>query len=137
MKFIITNKNKLNSIEVISGQLIFVKDERVIYLDSDTRTRFSQMIYLLTENARINLSNPLEGFYFVEETAVLWHYSISKGWEQLTNTPNEKIVFDNLENFPNPGQTGVLYCDPAAIYQWNVEKNSYIPMGMGVWKQIV
>lgn len=71
MKFIITNKNKLNSIEVISGQLIFVKDERVIYLDSDTRTRFSQMIYLLTENARISLSNPLEGFYFVEETAVL------------------------------------------------------------------
>ena len=49
MKFIVTNKNKLDSISIVSGQLIFARDERVIYLDSDVRTPFTQMIYLATE----------------------------------------------------------------------------------------
>lgn len=71
MKYIVTNANKLKDIEIISGQLIFARDERVIYLDSDVRTPFSQMIYISTEVQRQAISSPLKGFYFVEETSVL------------------------------------------------------------------
>lgn len=71
MKYIVTNANKLKDIEIISGQLIFVRDERVIYLDSDVRTPFSQMIYISTEVQRQAINSPLKGFYFVEETSVL------------------------------------------------------------------
>lgn len=79
MKYIVTNRNKLDSIEVASGQLIFVRDDRVIYLDSDVRTPFTQMIYLTTEEQRQNLKSALKGFYFVEETSILWFFTPGKG----------------------------------------------------------
>lgn len=71
MKFIVTNAKKLNDIEIVSGQLIFVRDERIIYLDSDIRTPFTQMIYVSTEAQRQTIASPLKGFYFVEETSIL------------------------------------------------------------------
>lgn len=136
MKYIVTNANKLKDIEIISGQLIFVRDERVIYLDSDVRTPFSQMIYISTEVQRQAISSPLKGFYFVEETSVLWHFDKTKGWEQMTSAPDERLVFDNYDNFPAKGKTGVLYCAPEAIYQWNTSLSSYIKMGEQVWENI-
>lgn len=117
MKYIVTNRNKLDSIEVASGQLIFVRDDRVIYLDSDVRTPFTQMIYLTTEEQRQNLKSALKGFYFVEETSILWFFTPGKGWEQITSSPDERLVFDNYADFPIIGKAGVLYCDPKAIYQ--------------------
>ena len=136
MKYIVTNANKLKDIEIISGQLIFVRDERVIYLDSDVRTPFSQMIYISTEVQRQAISSPLKGFYFVEETSVLWHFDKTKGWEQMTSAPDERLVFDNYDNFPAKGKTCVLYCAPEAIYQWNTSLSSYIKMGEQVWENI-
>ena len=48
MKFIATTSNKVESIKVASGQLIFSRDDRVIYLDSDLgRTSFQQIITLV------------------------------------------------------------------------------------------
>ena len=136
MKFIVTNKNKLDSISIVSGQLIFARDERVIYLDSDVRTPFTQMIYLATEEWRQSLIAPLQGFYFVEETSILWFFSSTKGWEQITSAPDERLVFDNYENFPAKGKAGVLYCDPKAIYQWNTAAQEYVEMGKQIWESI-
>lgn len=134
MKFVVTNANKLNDIEIVSGQLIFVRDERVIYLDTDIRTPFTQMIYIKTEEQRLGIAKPLKGFYFVEETSILWHYNTK--WEQMTSAPDERIVFDNYENFPIEGKTGVLYCDPKAIYQWDAENKVYIDMASPKWENI-
>ena len=136
MKFIVTNAKKLNDIEIVSGQLIFVRDERIIYLDSDIRTPFTQMIYVSTEVQRQAISSPLKGFYFVEETSVLWHFDKTKGWEQITSAPDERLVFDTCDNFPAQGKTGVLYCAPEAIYQWNTSLSSYVKMGEQVWENI-
>ena len=136
MKFIVTNAKKLNDIEIVSGQLIFVRDERIIYLDSDIRTPFTQMIYVSTEAQRQTIASPLKGFYFVEETSILWHFDKTKGWEQMTSAPDERLVFDNYDNFPVKGKTGVLYCAPEAIYQWNTSLSSYIKMGEQVWENI-
>lgn len=134
MKFIVTNAKKLNDIKVVSGQLIFVRDQRVIYLDSDVRTPFTQMIYLVTEEQRQGLVSPLRGFYFVEETSIVWHYE--NGWKQITGAPDERLVFDNYDNFPAEGKPGVLYCAPDAIYQWNAAITSYVKMGTQIWENI-
>lgn len=75
MKYIATTSAKVKDIPVVKGQLIFSRDTRVIYLDSDERTSFEQIMVLATEQLRESLISPVEGFYFVEETNVLWRLS--------------------------------------------------------------
>lgn len=128
MKFIATTSDKLSGIKVTSGQLIFSRDDRVIYLDTDVRTSFQQIITVAKETTRPNLVSPVEGFYFVEDTAVLWRYKDGV-WTALTSTPNETLVFANRENFPAIGKTHVLYVDETKFYQWNEDTKDYYEMG--------
>ena len=44
MRFISTTSDKLSTIEVNAGQLIFCSDTRVIYLDTDKRTSYQAII---------------------------------------------------------------------------------------------
>ena len=74
VKFIATTSDKLSSINIKAGQIIFSMDERAIYLDTDVRTSFQQIITLVREEIRQNLTSPIKGFYFVKDTKVLWHY---------------------------------------------------------------
>jgi hypothetical protein len=74
IKFIATTKDKLSDIEIVSGQLIFSQDERVIYLDTDKRTPYVSIIVVVDEETRRNLKSPVEGFYYVKETAIIWSY---------------------------------------------------------------
>lgn len=139
MKFIATTSNKISTIEKVAGQLIFSRDNRVIYLDTDsnTRTAYYTIITLTTEAHRDSLVSPVAGFYFVEETAILWYYDNSEGWEQLTNTPDERIQFyDSTSEFPIKGLEKVLYIIPRAIYQWDNITNSYIKLGGEFWEPI-
>ena len=62
MKFIATTSDKISGIAVQSGQLIFSRDDRVIYLDTDVRTSFQQIITVVNEETRQNLVNPVFGF---------------------------------------------------------------------------
>lgn len=72
MKFIATNSNKVQDIEVSNGQIIFSRDDRVIYLDSENnRTSFQQIMTLTDDSVRNELAFPMKGFYFIEETKVL------------------------------------------------------------------
>jgi len=128
MKFIATTSDKISSINVVSGQLIFSRDDRVIYLDTDKRTSFQQILIISDESTRNNLNFPVEGFYFVEETAVLWRYK-NATWTQLTVTPDEKVVFLNKESFPATGKTNILYIDKDKFYQWDSESQEYYEMG--------
>ena len=70
MKFIATNSDKIKTLPLQRGQLIFSRDDRVIYLDSDVRTEFTTFIVLDTEEERTNLISPVNGFYFIEETKI-------------------------------------------------------------------
>ena len=116
IKFISTTSDKLNSIEVNAGNLIFVKDERTIYLDTDTRTAYQDIICLATESQRIALPSPLKGFYFVEETCVLWRYN--EEWEKITNAPKDQIIFAPRASFPVEGKSDALYIDDKDIYRY-------------------
>ena len=71
MKFIATTSDKIDSISVVSGQLIFSRDDRVIYLDTYVRTSFQQIITLIDDDQRLAIQFPLQGYYFVKSTKIL------------------------------------------------------------------
>lgn len=136
MKFIATTSEKIKDIAIVSGQLIFSRDDRVIYLDAGTeRTSYQQIITIFDENTRQSLSSPLKGFYFVMDTKVLWYYDGTK-WDQLTDKPKENIVFANREDFPQFGEENVLYVDEKDIYRWNGKTNDYSELGSLTWDSI-
>ena len=135
MRFIATTSDKMNSIDIESGQLIFSRDDRVIYLDTDVRTSFQQIITVVNEQTRQELISPVSGFYFIEDTKTLWRYNNSI-WEQLTEPPKENLVFAERENFPVQGQEEVLYVDKDTIYTWDANNNVYTEMGALNWEPI-
>ena len=135
MRFIATTSDKMNTIDVVSGQLIFSRDDRVIYLDSDTRTSFQQIITIVNEQTRQELVSPVSGFYFIEDTKTLWRYNNSQ-WEQLTEPPKENLVFADRASFPAQGQKEVLYVDKETIYTWDSVNNVYTEMGALNWEPI-
>ena len=137
MKFIATTSDKINDVSVASGQLIFSRDDRVIYLDSDIgRTEYRAIISLATEYARSHLVSPVGAFYFVEETAVLWKYDKVTGWRQLTSTPDERLSYYPDGLLPIQGREGILYYTPDGIYQWRDYDQDYVEMGVDTWGPI-
>lgn len=135
MKFIATTRDKVQNIDIVSGQLIFSRDERVIYLDTDVRTSFKQIITLINEEQRQNLQNPVPGFYFVKDTKALWSYDEGE-WDQISGAATESLVFANRHEFPAIGEEKVLYVDEKKIYQWNTNLQDYIEMGSMIWDAI-
>lgn len=128
MKFIATTSDKMKDIEVKNGQLIFSRDDRVIYLDSDERTSFQQIITLIDEAQRVNMASPMnKTYYFVEETCILYYYDNS--WKAITTPPDEKTIFIGEEELPTTGKESTLYITKTGMYQWDKESNEYICMG--------
>ena len=135
MRFIATTSDKMDDIDIVSGQLIFSRDDRVIYLDTDVRTSFQQIITVVNEQTRQELVSPVNGFYFIEDTKTLWRYNNSQ-WQQVTEPPKENLVFAEKNNFPIKGQENVLYVDKNTIYTWDSENNVYIAVGALIWESI-
>lgn len=134
-KFINTSSEKLPDLPIVKGQIIFVKDERTIYVDTDTdvRTPFRQIFELDTELSRTSLSIPLKGFYFIKETSVLWRYD--NGWTAITVSPKQQIVFDLRANFPDVGDPNTLYIDGLQMYRY---LGKYVPIATGSsqWQEL-
>lgn len=128
MRFIATTSEKISDIEVQKGQLIFSTDDRVIYLDSDKRTSFQEIMTLINDNQRLNTSSLINGYYFVEETSILWRYNNSI-WTQLTNPPSENVIFIDEKDLPETGEKKTLYVTEKVIYKWDNNTNSYVQMG--------
>lgn len=75
VKFYSTTSSQLNEIPQADGQIIFTKDTQIIYLDDEgVRLPYNVIKIFKKDSFREALINPAEGFYFVEETAVLWRY---------------------------------------------------------------
>ena len=132
MKFIATNSDKIKTLPLQQGQLIFSRDDRVIYLDSDVRTEFTTFIVLDTEEERTNLISQVNGFYFIEETKILWRH-INKEWFPLNEKPRQSIVFDEK---PTTGVKDTLYVVNDKIYRWEPTQNKYIIVGDIGWEPI-
>lgn len=138
MKFIATTSNKISTIPVVSGQLIFSRDDRVIYLDAEnTRTSFQQIITVVNEATRQNLISPVVGFYFVGDTKALWNYDGSN-WSRVSGDASQSLFFDDTENFPTIGEENALYVGKKTIYKWDKQNNKYFEISGGnpAWEDI-
>lgn len=129
MSVVVTTSERLSSLSIQNGQLVFVKDKRRIAFDwNDKRTFYNQITELETDYERISTSSPSNGYYFVIETAILWRYD--NGWTQITTKPDD-IVFIGAE-LPELGQENssekTLYVNKTkkeiSIYDKSI--NSYI-----------
>lgn len=121
-KFYNTVQSKLDDLPVQDGNLIFIEDAHKIALDlHNKRTEYTQFIDLETDDQRTGLLAPLDTFYFVKSTAILWRYS--GGWMQITSPPNSWIS----DEFPPVGQSSILYINMTLdkVYRWDDNDLSY------------
>lgn len=122
---IVTTSEKLPNLIIKNGQLVFIKDmSRIAFDFNDRRTFYNQITELDTEYERKSLESPLSGYYFIIETAILWHYK--DGWIQITGKPDD-IVFIGTE-LPELGQEKTLYVDKAKkeISVYDTDTESYL-----------
>lgn len=128
-KMIYTYESKLNDLGIENQQMIFVGDRNKICLDfNNKRHVFEEIVDISTEEARKSIIAPVDSFYFVKDTCVLWRY-MGGVWKQLTTSPAVHIVFENsVENFPDHGKDFVLYISENVIYRWDESTSTYIPM---------
>ena len=124
LKVYYTTEQRLPSLEIRDGQLIFVSDTNTIYLDMHgARLCYNSLIYLSTEQARLDCVSPNEGFYFVIETKTLWLYKTE--WVQINNEVPNILFFGEANEFPLVGDPNMLYIDDDTIYCWNEDESAY------------
>lgn len=125
MSVVATTASRLPDLSIKNGQLIFVKDSQKIALDlNDRRYFYNQIVVLQTDSERQSLFAPISGlFYFVIDTAVLWHYEQS--WIQITTSPHE-IVYIGV-SLPELGNASTLYVDTVLsnVSIWNDNTKKY------------
>lgn len=125
MSVVATTASRLPDLSIKNGQLIFIKDSQKVALDlNDKRTFYNQIVVLQTDLERQSLLAPISGlFYFVIDTAVLWHYE--QTWIQITTSPNE-IVYIGV-SLPELGSANTLYVDTALnnVSVWDDDTKKY------------
>ena len=125
LKLIATTSSKIKNLTIENGQLVFIQDlGRIAFDFNGKRVFYNQIVELETESERLSLKNPLDGYYFVLGTCVLWVYK--DGWIQITEKP-ERIEFIDVE-LPELGQENKLYVNKTEqnISVWDDKTSKYI-----------
>lgn len=127
MSLIATTSSRIRDLVIKDGQLIFLQDlGRIAFDFKGNRVFYNQIAELDTEAERLALESPLDGYYFIIDTACLWFYK--EGWIQITGKPNE-IVFVGVE-LPELGQENKIYVSTIEgsenISVWNEELGAYV-----------
>lgn len=127
MNLVATSSSRIRQLPIKNGQLVFIQDfGRIAFDFNDKRVFYNQIVELETEVGRLTLEEPLDGYYFVIDTACLWFYK--DGWTQITEKP-ESVLFIDVE-LPQLGQAkeGTLYVNKAEreIAVFDSASNEYI-----------
>lgn len=122
-----TTSGRVRDLPIKDGQLVFLQDVgRVAFDFKGKRVFYNQITQLVTEKERAELVAPLNGYYFILETASLWSYEDK--WIQIT-TPPEERVFIGAE-LPELGQAkeDAIYVDTTnkEISIWDETANEYV-----------
>ena len=126
LSLIATTSSRIRELVIKDGQLIFIQDlGRIAFDFKGRRVFYNQIVELDTEADRLALDSPLNGYYFVIDSACLWFYQNNE-WIQITDKPQD-IVFIGTE-LPQLGQQGKLYVDTddREISVWDEETDRYI-----------
>lgn len=127
MSLIATTSSRIRDLIIKDGQLIFIQDlGRIAFDFKGQRVFYNQITELGTEAERLALESPLDGYYFVIDSACLWFYN--GDWIQITEKP-ESIAFIGTE-LPELGQQNKIYIDTddKEISVWDEEFDKYIPV---------
>ena len=124
MKFIATTSDKLGTIEVKAGQVIFCSDTRVIYLDTDKRTTYQAIINVVDEQTRQAIETPIQGYYYVRKENTLWSYFDT--WVQMTGY-SSSLLF--VETLPQIGEEDVIYVVGNKMYRYDATTSAYTTVG--------
>lgn len=128
---------RLSELPTKDGNLIFVRDTKKIYLDTmGMRIGYDCIQTFLKDSDRLETLAPVEGFYFVQETGVMWNYK--DGWHQISPDNLNQIIFGKTEqDFPPVGDARLLYVTDDASFRWDTATNSYIVVSNKTeWKSI-
>lgn len=136
VKFYHTTQSKLAQLPVSDGNLIFVTDTKKMYLDiNGNRLGYQDIQVLPTETDRTSILAPIEGFYYIEETNILWRYK--EGWKKVTPDNLSPLFFGAYEDFPPIGNSNVLYISDDATYKWDSLTSTYICVSNKTeWKEL-
>ena len=127
INLVATSSSRIRQLPIKNGQLVFIQDlGRIAFDFNDKRVFYNQIVEVETEVDRLTLDEPLNGYYFVIDTACLWFYK--EGWTQITEKP-ESVLFIDVE-LPQLGQAkeGTLYVNKAEreILVYDSDLNEYI-----------
>ena len=125
LKLVATTSAKIRNLTIENGQLVFLYDiGRIAFDYKGKRVFYNQIVELQTDAERLALENPLDGYYFIIGSGILWSYK--SGWIQITGKP-EGIEFIDVE-LPELGQENKLYVNKTEqnISVWDDEKGDYI-----------
>lgn len=125
LKLVATTSDKISNLVIASGQLVFLYDiGRIAFDYKGKRVFYNQIVELQTEAERLALESPLDGYYFIIGSGILWMYK--SGWIQITGKP-ESIEFIDVD-LPELGQENKLYVNKTEqnISVWDDKKGGYI-----------
>ena len=125
LSLVATTSPRVKDLVIKDGQLIFIQDiGRIAFDYKGARVFYNQIVELDTEAERQDLDSPLNGYYFVIDSACLWFYDGE--WIQITEKPQD-ILLVGVE-LPELGQQGKLYIDTDGreISVWDEETDKYI-----------
>ena len=127
LSLVATTSSRIRDLVIKDGQLVFIQDlGRIAFDYKGKRVFYNQIVELKTEIDRLSLEDPLSGYYFVIDTAVLWFYQ--DGWTQITEKP-EEVMSIGVE-LPELGQAkeNMLYVNKAEkeIAIFDKASNEYI-----------
>jgi hypothetical protein len=127
MSLVATSSSRIRDLVIKDGQLIFLQDiGRIAFDFKGKRVFYNQIVELETEADRLALEQPLDGYYFVIDEAVLWLHK--NGWIQITDKPKE-IVFVGID-LPQLGQANKIYANTTEgaenISVWSEELGAYV-----------
>lgn len=136
VNFVYTTSAKLNDLPVEDGQIIFAPDMQTLCLDMSGQRFYYQTIKVFdTDEERISTPFPVEGFYFVEETEVIWRWCGQ--WVQLTASKEPVVGRESKEYFPTIGREDTLYYTDNGIFNWKNTVNEYnLIANANTWESI-
>jgi len=126
MKLVYTTSKKLDSIEIVDGQIIYLSDENQICLDMKGKRLTYKAIKTFDTEAQRTATPAIERtFYFVFETNILWQYYNGE-WHQITPANLEPVIYyPTVEELPSIGENNKLYYTDSGIYNWRESDHKY------------
>jgi hypothetical protein len=124
LKLIKTTSDKVSTIPVEDGQLIFTTDRKETFLDSvSTRIELGDVIYIDSEVDRLMISTPIEyKLYYIKDSGKLYSYS-SDIWK-LLNVSSFIALSDSPDSYIGNGgkilkvktdETGLEFASPSNV----------------------